>query len=173
MAVEISHQPLDIFDARTRFVLWWIRLYGRQAQPKAELRWQALASSLEVASVRDLVPDADKGVRFITSREYKGKIDGDSAVIDIALALAAASETGLQEMGQVLVSSERAADDTYLWAAVQFMADRLPDNDPDAIAFTRLLRTRHGIVNAVEALAMSNNEIARRQMEDDAQLRLL
>jgi putative DNA methylase len=173
MAVEISHQPLDTFDARTRFALWWIRLYGRQPQPKSELRWQTLASSLDLASIRDLVPDADKGVRLTTSREYKGKIDGNSAVIDIALALAAASENGLQEMAQVLVAAERGADDTYLWAAVQFIADRLPGNDPDAIAFTRVLRARGGVANAAESLTISNNEKARQQVQDDAQLRLL
>lgn len=165
--------PLETFDARTRFALWWIRLYRRQVQAKSELRWQALASSLDLASIRDLVPDADKGVRFVASREYAGKIDGDSAVIDIALALAAASEEGLQAMGQVLVASERAADDAYLWAAVQFLADRLPGNDPDSIAFTRVLRTRAGIVNAAEILAASNYEKAQRQQDDNAQLRLI
>lgn len=173
MAVEINHQPLETFDARTQFALWWVRLYGRQPQPKSELRWQALASSLDLAVVRDLVPGADTGVRFISSREYKGKIDADSAVIDVALALAAASEQGLQAMGQVLVASKRAADDTYLWAAVQFLADRLPDNDSDSIAFTRVLRTRAGIGNAAEVIAANNYESARRQTDNYAQLRLL
>ncbi|WP_432187675.1 DUF1156 domain-containing protein [Streptomyces sp. Tue6028] len=173
MAVEINHQPLETFDARTRFALWWIRLYGRQVQAKSELRWQALASSLDLASIRDLVPEADKGVRFIASREYTSKIDGDSSVIDIALALAAASEEGLQAMGQVLTAGERAADDTFLWAAVQFLADRLPDNDLDSIAFTRVLRNRAGIVSAAEAIAASNDEQAHLQKNDDAQLRII
>ena len=172
MAVEVNRQPLAAFDARTRFALWWIRLYGRQVQAKSELRWQALASSLDLASVRNLVADADKGVRFITSREYSGKVDGDSASIDVALALAAASGEGLQAMGHVLAASERGVDDTYLWSAVQFLADRLPDNDPDSIAFTRVLRTRPGIGSAAEAAAASVLESARRQQEQDAQLRL-
>ena len=62
MAVEVDHHPLEAFDARTRFALWWARLYGRQVQAKSELRWQALASSLDIDAVRDLVRDADKGV---------------------------------------------------------------------------------------------------------------
>lgn len=128
MAVEVNHQPLAAFDARTRFALWWVQLYGRQVQPKSELRWQVLASSLDLASVRDLVGDADKGIRFITSREYAGKVNADSAAIDVALALAAASAEGLQAMGQVLAASERGVDNTYLWSTVQFLADRLPDN---------------------------------------------
>lgn len=173
MAVEINHQPLETFDARTRFALWWVRLYGRQVQAKSELRWQSLASSLDMSAVRDLVPDADKGVRFISSSQFKGRIDADSAVIDVALALAAASEEGLEAMGAVLIAAERDPEDTYLWAAVQFLADRLPDNDPDSVAFTRVLRTKAGIGNAAEAVAASNYETARKQKDDDAQLRLI
>lgn len=173
MAVEIDHQPLETFDARTRFALWWVKLYGRQPQAKSELRWQALASSLDLASVRDLVPDADKGVRFVASRESAGKVDGDAAVIDVALALAAISEEGLQAMGQVLVASERATDDTYLWAAIQFLADRLPSNDPDAVAFTRVLRARAGIVNAANAVVAGDYEMARREKTDGTQLSLI
>lgn len=173
MAVEINHQPLETFDARTRFAIWWVRLYGRQAQAKSELRWQALASSLELEAIRDLVPDADKGVRFITSSQFKGKLSADSAVIDVALALAAASDEGLEAMGEVMVTGNREPDDTYLWAAIQFLADRLPDNDPDSVAFTRVLRTKAGIGNAAEIVATTNYERARKQRDDDAQLRLL
>lgn len=173
MAVEINDQPLEAFDARTRFGLWWVRLYGRQTQPKSELRWQALASSLDLAAVRDLVPDAEKGVRFTTSRQFASRIAGDSAVIDVALALAAVSEDGLTAMGEVLVASERSSDDTYLWAAVQFLADRLPDNDPDSVAFNRVLRTRTGITNAAETLVTTDEQQRQRQKNSDAQMRLL
>ncbi|MER6192592.1 DUF1156 domain-containing protein [Streptomyces cyaneofuscatus] len=172
MAVEINHEPLEAFDARTRFALWWIRLYGRQAQAKSELRWQALAASLDLAVVRDLVSDAGKGVRFVASREHSGRINGDSAVIDVVLALAAASEEGLQAMGEVLVTSERTGDDTHLWAAVQFLADRLPDNDPDSVALTRVLRTRAGISNAARSVTASSRDGARREADGD-QLRLI
>lgn len=175
MAVEIHHQPLETFDARTRFALWWIQLYGRQNQAKSELRWQALASSLDLDVVRDLVPDVDKGkkgVRFTFSSHFKSRIDADSAVIDVALALAAASEDGLEAMGNVLVTAGRDPEDTYLWAAVQFLADRLPDNDPDSIAFTRILRTKAGIGNAAEAVRTNNYKNARSGRPDDAQLSL-
>jgi hypothetical protein len=173
MAVEINHQPLETFDARTRFGLWWVRLYGRQPQSKSELRWQALAASLDIAAIRDLIPGADKGVRFITAREFDGRIDTESAVIDVALALAAASESGLDAMGQVLHEAGRSADDTYLWAAIQFLADRLPSSDPDAVAFTRVLRTRKGIGTSVAAAAATSTEQARRQQDEDDQYRLL
>jgi hypothetical protein len=75
-------------------------------------------------------------------------------------------------MGSVLVAAERNPEDTYLWAAVQFLADRLPDNDPDSVAFTRILRTKAGIGNAAEAVLTNNYKNARPQRHDDAQLSL-
>ncbi|MFB4271352.1 hypothetical protein [Nonomuraea sp. GTA35] len=173
MAVEIDHHPLETFDARTRFALWWVRLYGRQVQAKSELRWQTLASSMDLAEVRDLVPDADKGVRFAMANQFKAHVSSESAVIDVALALAAASEEGLAAMGEVLAASGREADDAYLWAAVQFLADRLPDSDPDAIAFSRVRRARDGIANAAELVIAGDEVRQQRQLDEDSQLRLL
>ncbi|WP_237174246.1 DUF1156 domain-containing protein [Prescottella equi] len=173
MAVEVDHHPLETFDARTRFALWWVRLYGRQIQAKSELRWQALASSLDIADVRDLVPDSDKGVRFTYARTFQPRITAESAVVDVALALAAASDEGIARMGEVLAQSGRNADDAYLWAAVKFFADRLPDSDPDAIAFTRVLRTRDGIATAADAVMFEAETKSRAQRIDENQLRLL
>ncbi|PCK24397.1 DUF1156 domain-containing protein [Rhodococcus qingshengii] len=173
MAVEVDHHPLETFDARTRFALWWVRLYGRQVQAKSELRWQALASSLEIDYIRDLVPDTDKGVSFTTSRAFDSRITDESAVIDVALALAAASEEGIETMGEVLARSGCSADDAYLWAAVKFLADKLPDRDPDAIAFTRVLRTRDGIAHAASTTVLEVDAKTRKQKIDDDQLRLL
>ncbi|WLF51561.1 DUF1156 domain-containing protein [Rhodococcus opacus] len=173
MAVEVDHHPLETFDTRTRFALWWVRLYGRQVQPKSELRWQSLAASLDSSDLRDLVPDSDKGVRFTTSRAFTSHITDESSVIDVALALAAASEEGIAAMGEVLAQSGRGADDAYLWAAVKFLADRLPDSDPDAIAFTRVMRTRDGIANAADAVVFVAETKTRKQKIDDDQLKLL
>jgi putative DNA methylase len=118
----------------------------------------------------DLVPEADKGVRFTRTQQFRGAIDQTSAVIDVTLVLAAASEEGLSAMGKVLAASGRSSDDSYLWGAVKFLADRLPDSDPDAIAFSRVLRTREGIANAAEMA------VAAYQLEheyEDPQMRLL
>ena len=173
MAVEINQQPLDAFDARTRFALWWVRLYGRGVQAKSELRWQTLASALEIGQVRDLVPDSGSGVQFVSSAKYGGNVDVDSATIDVALALARVSDDGLEAMGSVLTAGGRSSDDVYLWAAIQFLVDRLPDNDPDAVALTRVLRTRTGLAAAVSAVAAAKNVAAAREQDAEAQLKLL
>ena len=173
MAVEVNHQPLETFDARTRFGLWWVRLYGRQLQSKGELRWQTLAASLDVDTVKDLIRDADKGIRFVFSSEFSPHIGTDSSVIDVALALAAASTDGAEALGQVLVASGRSTDDTHLWASIQFLADRLPDNDPDAVAFTRVLRTRAAAGNAAHEAGARESAEKLREGDAQAQLKLL
>lgn len=173
MSVEIDHHPLETFDARTRFALWWVRLYGRQGQARSELRWQTLAASLRLEDVGDLVPTEGKGVRFVMAKNFRARIAPESAVIDVALALAASSEGGLRSMGEILAASGRRAGDPYLWAAVKFLADRLPDNDPDKAAFTRVSRTRDGIVSAAEGVADLEEERRTRKGAEDAQLKLL
>jgi adenine-specific DNA methylase len=173
MAVEINHQPLDAFDARTRFALWWVRLYGRQVQAKSELRWQTLASALDIAQVRDLVRDSGSGVQFVSAAQVSPKIDDDSATIDIALALAKVSDDGLEAMGQILATAGRDADDVYLWAAIQFLADRLPDNDPDTVALTRVMRTRTAIGTAADAAVATTTATTLKQQDADAQLKLI
>jgi putative DNA methylase len=172
MAVEVDHRPLESFDARTRFALWWVRLYGRQAQAKSELRWQVLASSLDLDGVRDLV-EGDKSVAFVASADFKGKITHDSAVIDVALSLAAASGQGLAAMGEVLAASQFESDDQFLWAAIKFLADRLPDSDTDSIAFHRVLRARAGIGTAAENVAEAVRAERASQDVEDRQIKLL
>lgn len=163
-AVEIDHHPLDTFDARTRFALWWVRLYRKSVAAKSELRWQALASDMEVAAVRDLVPDADKGCRFVSAKEFRAAINDQSSVINVALAMARAWPEGLDAVGEVLLASGRDQDDSFLWAAVSFLADRIPDGDADAIAWNNLLRARKGVASAakgVSAARKAAGEIAR------------
>jgi putative DNA methylase len=173
MAVEIDHHPLETFDARTRFALWWVRLFNRSVTAKSELRWQALAASLDVADIRDLVPDTEKGCAFVLASKHKAEISPESSVIDVALALGRSSDAGLQAMGEVLVSSGRAADDAYLLATLKFLAERLPDSDPDGIAFTRVLRSRAGLGSVVKVMEVTHETAANRRASEDAQLKLM
>lgn len=172
MAVEIDHHPLETFDARTRFALWWARLFGREIAPKSELRWQSLAASLELADVRDLVPDADKGCQLVTSGRFQSTVNSESAVIDVALSLAAVSDQGRESMGRVLADSGRDPQDAYLWACVKFLADRLPDSDPDSIAFNRVMRSREGIASASESIDIAEKAEQRDRQERSKQSRL-
>lgn len=168
MAIEVDDHPLEAFDARTRFGLWWVRLYGRQIQARSELRWQSLAASMDLADVRDLVPNEGKGVRFTTVGQFAAHITSDSAAIDVALALAAASTNNVERMGEVLAASGRGTEDAYLWATVKFLAKSL--SDADATALSRVLRARDGIHNASQRIVATDE---RERRAEDRQMKLL
>lgn len=161
-SIEIDHHPLETFDARTRFALWWVRLFGRQLTPKSELRWQSLASSLDLAEVRDLVPDATKGCQFVEAAKFTHGIDPTSSVIDVALTMAKRWPDGLDSVGEVLAEAGRDSDDAYLWSAMAFLADRLPDSDSDAIAWTGILRNRRNVGHAARGVTTAKE----RERED-------
>ncbi len=160
--IEIDHHPLDTFDLRTRFALWWLQLFGKSETGKDELRWQTLVADLDVAAVRDLMTETSKGFRFTDAKRYaKAKntppISEESSVIDVAIVMAAAWEDGLTGVGEVLAQSGRG-DDPFLWAVLGFLADRLVESDADAVACNRILRNRtatqqfaKGATSAVEA----------------------
>lgn len=173
MAVEVDHYPLETFDARTRFALWWVRLFGRQVAAKSELRWQALAAQLELSDVRDLVPDAEKGCRFVFSSSYVDVVTTESSVIDVVLAMAASYGDGLSAVGDILLTSGRDADDAYMWAAMTFLADRLPDSDPDVIAWTGILRNRAGVGSVAKAASAAREAVDSVRRRQGEQLRLL
>ncbi|MGH2596028.1 MAG: DUF1156 domain-containing protein [Actinomycetota bacterium] len=152
-AIEVDHLPLETFDVRTRFTLWWVRLYGRQVAPKSELRWQALAADLDLKDVRDLVPDVDKGSRLVDAKHFQTLIGDTSAAIDVALAMAAGWADGLDAVADVVSRAARDSNDAYLWATIRFLADRLPESDPDAVIWNRLIQNRKSVRGAVEGSA--------------------
>ncbi len=151
-SVPIDNLPLDTFDARTRFALGWVRLYRRAPAAKSEARWQALAADLTMAELKGVLTDADSGVRFAPSKDWKGTISPTSSVIDVAMAMAKAWLGGLDEVVQVLAAAERDEDDAYLWATLGYLSSLLPEADPDASAWTSLVRARRGIGNVARGV---------------------
>ena len=164
-AIEIDHLPLETFDPRTRFALSWVRLYGRDIAPKSEARWQALASDLDLERLKGILIDSGKGVRLCPARDHAKAIDESSAVVDVALAMAKAWTDGLDAVGEILTASGRGSDDPYLWAAMKFLSTKLPETDPDAMAWTGLVRSRSGVTSAVRqvATATARAEAEKRQ----------
>ncbi len=154
-AVEIDHLPLETFDARTRFALSWTRLFGRTVAPKSEARWQALAADLEMDDLKGVLTDAAKGSRLCLASEHKAVLTDTSAVIDVALAMARAWDDGLQAVAEVLTEASRDPGDPYLWAAVSFLSSKLPAADPDAQAWTGLLRTKSGLGSVARGVAQA------------------
>lgn len=173
-AIKIEDLPLETFDARTRFALFWARLYGRGLAPKSEARWQAMVSDLPLSDISDILRDGDggKGVRLAFGREVKPLIEPASPVIDVALAAAAAWADGLNAVGEVLAASQRESDDPHLWAAVAYLSTRLPEGDSDVQAWNGIVRSRRAVASATQGAI--RQRILRKTARDQAdnQLRL-
>jgi putative DNA methylase len=151
-AVHVDELPLDAFDQRTRFALFWVQLFGRRSAPKSEARWQALASDLSLAGLENrVIVELDKGngVRLAFASEVHPELSPSSPTIDVAFALASAWNEGLDAVADALSASGRDGEDTHLWSVLTFLCSRLPDNDPDKLSWTTLVRTRKGLTARV------------------------
>jgi putative DNA methylase len=159
-AVVIDDLPLETFDMRTRFALSWARLYRRSVAPKSEARWQALAADLSSDGLKGILQEADKGVRFGYAKDWKGTLTETSATIDVAMAMAKVWPDGLDAVVDVLVATGRDTADNYLWAAIGYLSSLLPEADPDAIAWTSLVRGRGGIGAVTRGVVTARREAA-------------
>lgn len=166
-SVPIENLPLDTFDARTRFALGWARLYRRSVAPKSEARWQALAADLTMDELKGVLSEADKGVRLAPAKDWKGTVTGTSSVIDVAMAMAKSWADGLDEVGRVLAAAGRDEDDAYLWAALGYLSSLLPEGDPDAVAWTSLVRARRGIGNVARGVSQRLEADQRKDRQGD------
>jgi putative DNA methylase len=162
-AIVIDHLPLETFDVRTRFALSWARLYRRSVAPKSEARWQALAADLSSDELKGVLQEADKGVRLGYAKDWQGTLSETSATIDVAMAMAKAWPDGLDAVAEVLVATGRDAADNYLWAAIGYLSSLLPEADPDAVAWTSLVRGRSGIGAVTRGVASAHREAAKLQ----------
>lgn len=160
-AIEIDHLPLETFDKRTRFALSWARLYRRSVAPKSEARWEALTSDLTADEFKGVLVDVERGVRLGYSKDWKGTLTEVSATIDVAMSMAKAWPDGLDAVADVLVAAGRDTEDNYLWAAISYLSSLLPEADPDAIAWTSLVRGRRGIGAVTRGVVSARKEADR------------
>jgi adenine-specific DNA methylase len=144
--IKIDALPLGTFDPRTRFGLFWARLYGRAVTAGSEARWQRLASDLTEADTEGILTTVPKGVRLATAEEAATEVNDTSANIDIAFALAAAGKSVIRA-AEVLAATGRA-EDPYLWAALGELSRAVPEADPDGDVWTWLVRNRTTLIDA-------------------------
>lgn len=157
--IRIDKLPLETFDARTRFALFWARLYGRAVAASSEARWHRLASDLQEDEVAGLLTRAGKGIRLAYSEEHEGFGSGPDSAIDVAMEVAVAGRT-VAGVAEVL-NREGRAEDEFLWAAMGELARRVPEADPDGEVWTWVVRNRSAITGAAQ-----NIDVARAREEE-------
>ena len=79
------------------------------------------------------------------------------------MAMAKAWPDGLDAVVDVLVATGRDTADNYLWAAIGYLSSLLPEADPDAIAWTSLVRGRGGIGAVTRGVVTARREAAEMQ----------
>jgi putative DNA methylase len=173
-AIRIEDLPLETFDARTRFALFWARLFGRGVAAKSEARWQALASDLALTDLDGLLREADRGegVRLAFGSEARPAVTEVSNVVDVALALAAAWPDGLAAVAQVLADAARDNADPHLWAALTYLSTRLPEGDVDRQSWMNIVRARKGIGNVTRDVVAVRKREDKERSDRDRQLSL-
>jgi putative DNA methylase len=168
---KIDKVPLERFDERTKFALWWVEQSRRDKVAKSELRWASLTSSLPVTELQTLVTSDSKGCRFVFASEARTKIEAESSVIDIVLAMAREWRTGgSEEVAGVLVAAGRDGDDELVWATTTHLVERLPDADPDAVTWSAMMGKRTNIETATRSVRDDRireaREIAAQQLDN-------
>lgn len=157
--IKIDTLPLETFDARTRFALFWVKVHGRGIAAGSEARWQRLASDLSDGDTTGVVVKDGKGVRLAFAAEAIQGVTEESPVIDVALAVANAGKS-VAGAAEILARSGRT-EDAFVWAAMGELARSVPEADRDGEVWTWVVRNRSTIIGA------SRNIDAARVREDE------
>jgi hypothetical protein len=171
--IRIDDLPLGTFDERTRFALFWSRVYGRAVAPGSEARWQRLAADLDDAATEGILTKGGKGVRLSFSSEVAmptEEIDPSTPVIDVAIAMVADGKS-LARSAEVLLAADRI-DDPYVWAAVRALSGCVPEADPDGEAWTYLVRNRQAVVSSTHNVAAVKQREAEQSEAASAQMKM-
>jgi putative DNA methylase len=154
-ALRLDEIPIETFDARTRFAVFWMRVYGRTVVPKGEARFLAQVDSLRLEDVRgSLLAESPAGFRLLL--DAPATIGPESAEFDVARALAGAfSAGGTDAAASVLARWERPVDDEHLWAIVGDLATQLPPSDATAKALAALQRNANVVQNLAKGMAVA------------------
>jgi adenine-specific DNA methylase len=159
--IRFDDLPLGTFDERSRFALFWAKLFGRSVTPGSEARWQRLAADLDEAATAGVTVKDGKGVRLayaLESATLPENIEPTTPVFDVALAMAGSGKS-LAHAAQVLVAAGRV-EDPYVWAAVRALSSSVPEADPDGEAWTYLVRNRQAVISSTRNLAAAKQREA-------------
>jgi adenine-specific DNA methylase len=170
---KINSVPLELFDERTRFALWWIELFRRDQVALSEFGWHSFTAGLDMKSLQTLVKRSAKGCRFVQASQFDAQVTERSALIDVVLAMARAwAEGDLTDVARVLVRAGRDPEDEQLWATIAFLTERLPQADPDVRSWHAISRESRGIRSATHLAQEDRLSEARERKSRDSQTSL-
>lgn len=170
--VRIDGLPLDTFDDRSQFALFWVRQHQRNLTAGSEIPWQKLASSIDDDTIHGLLHRDGKGFRLAYGREATAtELTNESSIIDVCLAVARDGQS-VSDIGATLQRLERA-DDGLVWAAMSYLGGELTDADDDGRVWNWAVRNRAAITAHSETVAVEVEAEARVDQARQAQQVLL
>jgi adenine-specific DNA methylase len=162
--IRIDNLPLGEFDERTRFALFWVKVFGRSITAGSEARWQRLAADLDESATEGVLVKDGKGVRLAFAHECAlapDQIDPTTRVFDVAIAMIKEGKS-LARAAEVLIAADKT-EDPYLWASVRALSESVPEADSDGEAWTYLVRNRQAVLSSTRNLAVARQ----RELEHD------
>ena len=171
--IRIDKFRLPDFDERTRFALSWARQHSRRITPASAARWQRLSYDVTDADMEGLVVKIKGGSRLAYGDETarRRQLASDSAVIDIALAVAAQGRS-LQGIADTLRGIHRENDE-MLWAAMAALARTVGEGDQDGQVWTWAVRHRGLIIDRAERSRTEQQNLREQERVRSGQGRLL
>ena len=170
--VRIDKYSLTDFDERTRFALSWARQHARGVAAGSEARWQRLSYDMSDTEVVGIVVKDRGGPRLAFGEEVSETLDlhPDSAVVDVALAVAAEGRS-LDEIAKALHLLDRENDD-MLWAAMAELARAVGERDRDGQTWTWALRNRNAICRHAQRTRSEHQQARQHRKAQDKQITL-
>ena len=142
--IQIGNTPLEVFDPRSHFALFWTYMYGRTVVPGSEVRWLRLGWEMAEEDTDGLLKKQGKGFRLIYASEVK-KPRERNTVIDVALAVAGVGKS-IRDIATVLADS-KMVENELLWDSISHLAQHVTEADNDGDVWTWAVRNRSVIIS--------------------------
>lgn len=161
--ILIGKTPLEVFDLRTKFGLLWARMYGRSIVPGSEVRWLRLGWDMKEDDTDGLLVKIKQGFRLAYADEIAVVPNLESAIIDIAFAVATVGKS-IKDIADILTVTN-SAKDNFLWETMNEIATQVPNTDRDGDIWTWAVRNRN-IISGVSH-RMEDNKIQEEKEKQD------
>ena len=147
--IKIGSTPLEIFEPRSHFGLFWTHMYGRTKVPGSEVRWLRLGWDMTEEDTDGLLKKQGKDFRLIYASEIKHPRARNS-VVDVALAVAAVGKS-VRDIAQVLSDADMVENE-LLWDSISHLAKQVTETDRDGDVWTWAVRNRSVITGSSQGI---------------------
>ena len=124
IALRLDEFPLESFDSRTRFAIFWNELYGSAEVPKGEARFfRAIRRSEDRGPSRGYL-DGNAG-GYCLRHDDAGVVSPSSSLYEVVRSMGAAWASGTDAVARIIAQARVEPTDSHMWALVDWLSSRL------------------------------------------------